>query len=192
MDRPQGVTSIRLAHDMLPLRLRRSSAPWQEQSYHSQASRLPVGAYGVASVCPSVAAGWTPSVSRCLSPASLRKSHSTWMPCQNCSDWPKKAPKRIDMAGVIDRRPCTISLIARGATPMARAMAFCEIPIGLRYSSSKISPGVMGSFMSISYNVIGLFSMIIDYRNLFRPGIRPPDGLGGNLASVGIGTILRC
>jgi len=25
-------------------------------------------------------------------------------------------------------------VIARGATPMARAMAFCEIPIGSRYS----------------------------------------------------------
>ena len=27
---------------------------------------------------------------------------------------------------------------------MARAMAFCEIPMGLRYSSSKIAPGVIG------------------------------------------------
>jgi hypothetical protein len=32
------------------------------------------------------------------------------------------------MIGVIDRCPSTISLIARGATPMARAMAFWEIP----------------------------------------------------------------
>ena len=49
----------------------------------------------------------------------------------------------MDMAGVIDRLPCTISLIARGATPIARAMAFWEIPIGLRYSSNRISPGVI-------------------------------------------------
>ena len=38
----------------------------------------------------------------------------------------------------------TISLIARGATPMARAIALGEIPMGLRYSSSRISPGVIG------------------------------------------------
>ena len=56
--------------------------------------------------------------------ARARKSHSTWMPCQNVSDWPKKSPKRIDMDGVIARLPRTISLMARGGTPMARAMAF--------------------------------------------------------------------
>ena len=53
----------------------------------------------------------------------------------------------MDIAGVMERRPCTISLIARGATPMARAIAFWEIPIGLRYSSSRISPGVTGVSM---------------------------------------------
>ena len=63
-------------------------------------------------------------VSLFLSPASFRKSHSTWIPCQNSSDWPKKAPKRMDMAGVIERLAWTVSLIARGATPMARAIAF--------------------------------------------------------------------
>ena len=56
--------------------------------------------------------------------------------------------ERMDMAGVMDLRPCTISLIARGATPMARAMAFWEIPMGLRYSSSRISPGVTGVSMA--------------------------------------------
>ena len=54
----------------------------------------------------------------------------------------------MDMTGVIERCPSTISLIERGATPMARAMAFCEIPIGVRYSSSRISPGMMGGFMA--------------------------------------------
>ena len=91
------------------------------------------------------------------------------------SDCPKNAPKRMDVAGVMERLPRTISLIARGATPIARAIAFCEIPVGLRYSSSKISPGVIGSFTLIFYNVIGSFSMLIDYRNLFRPRIRPPE-----------------
>ena len=55
---------------------------------------------------------------------SAQKSHSTCSPCQNSGVWPKKAPKRIDMTGVIARWLRTISLIARGGTPMARAMAF--------------------------------------------------------------------
>ena len=73
----------------------------------------------------------------------------TWMPCQTV-----RLPEKFDMAGVIERLPWTISLIARGATPMARDMAFCEIPIGLRYSSNRISPGVMGSRIAIAYDVI--------------------------------------
>ena len=80
MDCPEGATSIRFTHDSLPLLLHRSSTPWQEWSCHSQASCRPVGAYGVASACPSVVAGWTLSVSRCFSPASLLRSHSTLHP----------------------------------------------------------------------------------------------------------------
>jgi hypothetical protein len=34
-------------------------------------------------------------------------------------------------------------------------MAFWEIPIGFRYSSRRISPGVIGGFMGITYSVIG-------------------------------------
>lgn len=52
------------------------------------------------------------------------------------------------MAGVMERLPSTISLMARGGTPMARAMAFWEIPMGIRCSSRRISPGVRGGFMS--------------------------------------------
>jgi hypothetical protein len=81
--------------------------------------------------------------------AKARKSHSTWMPCQKVSDCPKNAPKRMDMAGVIERLPRTISLIALGGTPMARAIAFWEMPMGRRYSSRRISPGVMGVFMRV-------------------------------------------
>ena len=33
------------------------------------------------------------------------------MPCQKSSDCPKKAPKRIDICGVMERLPWTISLI---------------------------------------------------------------------------------
>ena len=58
------------------------------------------------------------------------------------------------MVGVMDRRAWMISLIARGATPMARAMAFWEMPMGMRYSSNRISPGVIGGFIGITYNVI--------------------------------------
>ena len=58
----------------------------------------------------SCLAGFTDEVSFLRSLARARKSHSTWRPCQKSSDppsprlrrtgWPKKAPKRIDMAGV--------------------------------------------------------------------------------------------
>jgi hypothetical protein len=33
---------------------------------------------------------------------------------------------------------------------MARAMAFCEIPMGRRYSSKSISPGVIALFITIA------------------------------------------
>lgn len=95
-----------------------------------------------------------PLVSFTLCAAIARKSHSFCSPYQKSSDWPKKAPKRIDMAGVIERRPSTISLTARGGTRMARPMAFCEMPIGLRYSSKRISPGVIGGFKAVMYRVI--------------------------------------
>lgn len=55
---------------------------------------------------------------------------------------------RADLAGVIARRLRTISLTAQGCTPIARAMAFWEIPIGNGYSSRRISPGVIGGFMA--------------------------------------------
>ena len=97
-------------------------------------------------------------VSLFFSRVSLRKSHSTWSPCQNSSDRLKNAPKRMDIAGVIERLAWTILLITRGATPMARAMASCEIPIGLRYSSSRISPGVIGLSMSISSGITVLWA----------------------------------
>lgn len=60
----------------------------------------------------------------------------------------------MDMAGVMARLPSTISLIARGGTPMARAMAFCEMPRGCKYSSNRISPGVIGLFMAVTYGVM--------------------------------------
>ena len=58
------------------------------------------------------------------------------------------------------RRAWTISLIVCGLTPKARARAFCEMPRGVRYSSRRISPGVIGSgavgmvFGSISFKHI--------------------------------------
>jgi hypothetical protein len=41
-----------------------------------------------------------------------------------------------------------------GGTPMARAMAFREMPMGLRYSSRRISPGATGDFMAVTYGVM--------------------------------------
>ncbi len=63
--------------------------------------------------------------------------------------------------------------MARGATPIARAIAFCEIPIGSRYSSSKISPGIMGGLMIVTYDVIGSLSMVVRDTDLGRSQICP-------------------
>ena len=42
-------------------------------------------------------AGWMPETSCLRLRARARKSHSTWMPCQKVSDWPKNAPNRMDI-----------------------------------------------------------------------------------------------
>ena len=75
---------------------------------------------------------------------NLRKSQLAWMPNQKRGDWLKNFPSRIDISAVMDRRPSTISLTVRGETPSPRASAFCDKPSGLRYSSRRISPGVIG------------------------------------------------
>src|SRR5262245_24223214 len=48
------------------------------------------------------------------------------------------------MSAEIPRSPWTISLIRRGGTLIALASAYCEMPNGLRNSSSRISPGCEG------------------------------------------------
>lgn len=65
------------------------------------------------------------------------------------------------MDGVMARLPSTISLMARGDTPMALAMAFWEMPIGAKYSSSKISPGVIGVCMGVVYDAIRYKKLLI-------------------------------
>ena len=69
-----------------------------------------------------------------------RKSHSICSRCQNPCDLPKNAPNKMNIAGVMERRPSTISFTARNGSPINRAMAFCEIPVGLRYTYNRISP----------------------------------------------------
>lgn len=70
------------------------------------------------------------------------KSHPTRIPCRKSPFRPRKAPKQIDMAGVMARFPNTILLTALGGTPIARAIAFREVPMGWRDSPGRISPGV--------------------------------------------------
>jgi len=105
-----------------------------------------------------------------------RKSHSICNPYQKFSVWPKNAPNRIDIRGVIERCPRTISLTARGGTPIARAIAFCEMPMGFKYSSSRISPGEMGGFMDITYSVIRSSSMVVADGDFCGTGIGPAEG----------------
>ena len=122
-----------------------------------------------------------------LTPASFLVSHSTWRPCQNSVDCPKNAPNRADNSSVMGHSPRTISSIVCGGTPMASAMAMCEMPMGFRYSSARISPGVMGFIMVTRYYAGKFSSMIVNYCNLLRTGIGPaksdpplvvdPDGM---------------
>lgn len=76
------------------------------------------------------------------------------------------------MVVVMERLPWTISLMARGATPMARAMAFWEMPMGVIYSSRRISPRVIGFFMAMTYGVIVALSMDVAHGDIFRVGVR--------------------
>ena len=48
--------------------------------------------------------------------------------------------------------------------------------MGLRYSSARISPGVMGFIMVTRYNAEKFSSMIVNYGNLLRTVIRPAKG----------------
>ena len=57
---------------------------------------------------------------------------------------------------------------------MARAMAFCEIPMGSRYSFRRISPGVIGLSTCISHDVTGYKSMIVHDGYVVRPLVGPP------------------
>ena len=56
---------------------------------------------------------------------------------------------------------------------MAEAMASCEIPIGFRYSSRRISPGVIGCNMVIRYYSARPVSMIINDSHFLSAGVRP-------------------
>lgn len=80
------------------------------------------------------------------------------------------------MDGVIERRPRTISFTARGGTPIARAIAFCEMLMGFKYSSRRISPGVIGGFMAITCSVMGEESMIIADGDFIGARIGPAKG----------------
>ena len=119
--------------------------------------------------------------------AAFLESHSSWIPCQKWPDCPKNAPNRTDNAGVMAHSPRMISLIIHGETPIVSAIASGEIPMGLRYSSARISPGVIGFIMATLRSSAGDVSMVINDSNLVRAGIRPakdnpplvinPDGM---------------
>lgn len=86
---------------------------------------------------------------------------------------------------------------------MARDMAFCEIPMGVRYSWRRISPGIMGGCMAIMYDVTGVLSMVIDNADMFRakvcpaehntPAVVDADGMGpGKIATETFQVIAGC
>jgi len=65
----------------------------------------------------------------------FRKSRKSQLLCtrnQNSEVCPKHLPNFIDISGVMERFPKTISLMARGETPRARPKAFCESPRGIK------------------------------------------------------------
>src|SRR6185503_8965535 len=67
---------------------------------------------------------------------------------------------------VMARSPFTISLIRRAGTPMSFASRYWLKPIGLRKSSSRISPGVMFASSLLFIR----FLMVIHYFNLVCAG----------------------
>ena len=90
----------------------------------------------------TAAHGRTSRVMRLIRRPAFRILHSICKFSQKRGDWPKKRPSRNDVSNVISRLLWMISLIRRGATPNAFARLFCDSPIGFRYSSKRISPGV--------------------------------------------------
>ena len=67
-----------------------------------------------------------------------------------------RAPQMADRATARFQGPRAISLIARGTPPLARAIALWEIPSGVRYSASRISPGEMGGLIAGVYFAFAL------------------------------------
>ena len=67
-----------------------------------------------------------------------------------------RAPQMADRATARLEGPRTISLIARGTPPMARAITLWEIPSGVRYSASRISPDGMGGLIAGVYFAFAL------------------------------------
>ena len=67
-----------------------------------------------------------------------------------------RAPQMADRANAPLEGPRTISLIARGTPPMARAITLWEIPSGVRYSASRISPDGMGGLIAGVYFAFAL------------------------------------
>jgi hypothetical protein len=70
--------------------------------------------------------------------------------------------------------PTTISPIRRCGTPISFAKRYCDNAIGLRNSSSNISPGETGaSFIFLA--MANLASVVINNLNVFRTARRPAE-----------------
>jgi len=103
-------------------------------------------------------------VGKTLSRAWLA-SFRSWLACirsQKPSLRPKKRLSRRSVSAVIARRPFTIALMRLSGTPIANARRYWLIPIGLRNSSSRTSPG--GTSRS---------SVVVNDFDLLWPGFRP-------------------
>jgi hypothetical protein len=63
-------------------------------------------------------AGLTFSINAVPSFAKARNSHSTWIQFHNSGDYPEKAPKRVEAAGVIERFPRSLSDLGGSRAPV--------------------------------------------------------------------------
>ncbi len=114
-------------------------------------------------------------------PSAGASSARAWYKSQRCCMFiqksgviPKNFASRKAVLGVIPRRPLTSSLTRWYGTLIPSARSRCESPIGLRNSSSSISPGWIGA-RCVGIRTMVYSLVIVDNLYCFWPTIGPNE-----------------
>ena len=91
----------------------------------------------------------------------------------------------------MDRCPCTISLIRRGATLMSLANRYWLMPKGFRNSSSRISPGWMGGEFCLRHHELLVVVYDLDIMGVTFLPSEADSPLGINSNTILSGAIPR-